>query len=193
MHDMLKCHRNNWCALLLDTLCLTKIQCRHVTSQISLRIDSGVLDMPENLDGFRDCSFSIRLPCNLQRHSALRVCYVWNFPHQNSCAGFEIPKSFWALFGLHAENGSGVSVFGRDPQTPECGSNGLGAKVSVEIAHCITEIHLIRINFCQVIHYLAGKNVLGIIWKIPMPIPTPIKTKLALSLPPPPKKPQHPP
>ena len=49
------------------------------------------------------------------------------------------------------------SVFGSNPQTPECGSNGLSAKVSVEVAHCITGIHLIPINFCQVINYLTGK------------------------------------
>ena len=152
----LKCHRNNWGALSFDTLCLTE-NFNVDAWPAKHPCDSGVLDMPENLYGFWDFSCSALACVEISNGILLCVFAMSEISSiRMSCAGFEIPKSFWVLFGLHAENGSGVSVSGRGPLNSTMWvHNGLGAKVSVEVAHCITGIHLIRIIFCLATNYFT--------------------------------------
>ena len=87
------------------------------------------------------------------------------FQHQNILCWVWDPQillsSFWFTCRRRVR---GICVWQGPPNSRMWVSNGLGAKVSVEFAHCITGIHLIRINFCPVINYLTGKNVLGINW-----------------------------
>ena len=78
------------------------------------------------------------------------------------------PWSEYLVLGLRFPNpdivlvympktGQGYLCLSGTPNSRMWVSNGFCAKDSVEIAHCITGIHLIWINICQIINYLTRK------------------------------------